>query len=663
MANEEMNVPTALEALTTWRSLLSELGANGAALCDAIANDNVVGAIATMMQMRRVRADLVRVEAPARLRGDASELEAMAEVTALTIDARASEIAMAQWTTRELPPDASLMSSALGVAVLADHMLPTVWDFDTDLVVLIGAGFEPVAQILADVGQRRLVVLGGDPAQVPTTAIHVTSTDELVTALRTLTPIPPTQFVLRAVPGSAPDEVAHVMKTTRDALSDLRIHRNTVRSFSKTWVAQGAANLPAIGGWPSVETMDQAFAGMPMIIVAPGPSLAKNVDQLRALKGKAIICALSHSLKAVLAAGVEPDFVMTVDPQDVGYHFEGCDLGGSCLLNAATVHPSLFELPAQRMLTLSANCAVDDWLFDAVGESALVPGGGSVATSAFSLALRWQCDPIVFVGLDLSFPGGKYYVATSTDGDARAEIDADGVMKVAGWSKGFHAMKASGGPEAASERAIELPGWSGGTVPSGFMLGLFHRWFVEQLAAMAGAPGLPRIYNCTEGGAFIEGMTHVPLSHVAPQLATSIDVGAILDDAIDATDPSERTARLSSHVKSYLLALRRTKKLALRAQQLIARPETPNREARLGRLERAIGAAVKPLNFVSLLADREIERAQDVARRDGTEDTYLAATFELFAGLVRVIDEVSPVLESAMTHLRPRRKRVQRRAA
>jgi hypothetical protein len=139
----------------------------------------------------------------------------------------------------------------------------------------------------------------------------------------------------------------------------------------------------------------------------------------------------------VQAAGVTPDLVLTVDPQDVRYHFAGCDVSGSCLVNAVTAHPALFELPARRFLTLSANGAIDDWMFERIGESPVVPGGGSVATSALSLALRWGCDPIVFVGLDLAFADGRYYVATSSDGDARAEVDGDGVVRVAGWSPEF----------------------------------------------------------------------------------------------------------------------------------------------------------------------------------------------------------------------------------
>src|SRR5215470_8984260 len=103
-----------LEILATWRTLLGEVGELGGALCEAIAADNVLGAIAAMMQLRRTRAAIARVEAPVRLRGDADEIAAMAEVSTLTIGARAAEAAMQRWIERPLPGDARLLSSPLG---------------------------------------------------------------------------------------------------------------------------------------------------------------------------------------------------------------------------------------------------------------------------------------------------------------------------------------------------------------------------------------------------------------------------------------------------------------------------------------------------------------------------------------------------------------------
>jgi hypothetical protein len=637
-----------LEVLERWRVLLADLGGLGGSLCSAIEGNDVLGAIAAMTQLRRTRAALARVEAPLRLRGSPDELEAMAEVSALTANARVAEAAMQQWIERPLPGDARLLASPLGIAVLADAMLPAVWDFEADLAVLIGAGLEPVADVLGALGQRRIVILDG-AGPPPGDALPVTSVDEAAIAVRTMVPGPPTRLVVRAALTADPAIVEELVGRLRDVMSDLRVHSNTVRAFSRTWVEQGAANLPAIARWPSVAALGDRLAGVPMVIVAPGPSLAINADRLRELRGRAIITAFSHSLKPVLAAGVEPDLVITVDPQDVRYHFAGCDLSRICLVNAATVHPALFALPAQRFLTLSANSAIDDWILDGIGEDAVVPGGGSVATSALSLALKWGCDPIVFVGLDLSFPGGAYYVSTSSDGDARAEVDARGVMRVAGWSAGFRAMKAAGGPAAPGERTLELPGWSGGTVPSSFMFSMFHRWFVERLRGLTGVT----VFNCTEGGAYIEGMDHRRLADVIPLLTRELDIAGELDVAAMTVDGA-RVTRIIDHVAGFLRGLRRSRRYALVARKLIRRGESGRR---LAGIERGLAAALQPLTFASLLAQRELDRAHDVARRPGAETDYLAASASLFDTLLEVIDQLEPVLHQALELLGPKRTR------
>ncbi len=613
-------------SVDAWRTGLAEVDQLGGVLCTAIERDDVITAIATTCQLRRTRAALARIDAVAPT--ERRELATLADVAELVVRVRAVEEATRCWLQRPLPGDGALLATPLGTAVLADALLPEVWDFETDLVVLVGGELAPVAAILADLGQRRVVTLGFTAGD----AISVASVDELAVAVRTLVPQPPARFVLRAGHGAVRADVEHAVEIVETTLGDLRIHRNTVRAFSRTWIEQGVQNLPALAHWPSVAALDGRLAGKPMVIVAPGPSLARNVDQLRALQGRAVITAFSHSLRPVLAAGVTPDFVVTVDPQDVRYHFAGCDVSRSCLVNAATVHPSLFELPAARFLSLSANCAIDDWLFDALGEEALVPGGGSVATSAFSLALRWGCDPIVFVGLDLSFPGGNYYVSTCSDGGVRARADGD-TIRVEGWSRAFESMKARGGPAVAGERAVELPGWHGGTVPSSFMFALFHRWFVDRMKSVTA-----RVYNCTEGGAHIAGMQHVPLAEVA--------FGDVFE--VPVVEPAARTQRVADHFRGYVTRLRRCERLAHRAQRLIDRGEVGKP---LARIERALATALEPLAFASLLAQREVDRAHDVARRAGTAVDLLAATRSLLATLRDVIGQLEPALAGALERL------------
>ncbi len=637
--------PNASETLAAWQRSLAEIAHLGDLLCAAIERDDMVTAIATMMQLRRTRTDISRIDASVQ---DIELVDPVAIETARAAIARTRSVAeiMRQWLARPLPADADLLQVPLGVAIVADAMLPAAWDFERDVAVLVGDGLADVAQILVDLGQLRVIFVGEAP--VPASVITVRSAVELGSAMRTMTPMAPHQVALRTTVDADPELVESCSTMSRDSLADLRVHQNTVATFSRTWIDQGTTNLPSIARWPTVDDVGDRFAGKPMVIVAPGPSLAKTIDQLRELQGKVVICCFSHSLKPVIAAGITPDVIVSADPQDVRYHFATCDTSQSFLVNAATVHPALYELPARGMFTMAANGPIDDWLYDILGEStpALV-GGGSVATSAFTLARRWKCDPIVFIGLDLSFPGGKYYVATSSDGDARADIAPDGTMKVAGWSAGFHQMKANGGPATARERTIELPGWgNSGTVPSSFMLGLFRRWFIDAMREVTDVS----VYNCTEGGCHIDGMEHVPFATVRDALLATVDARATLDAVIGSVDANARIHAAKRGLSSRVTHLRRARQLANRAIDMIVSGAS-DRELR--RVERILADTLRPVELVSLVAQRDIDRAITIASHDADEAAYLAASKSLFTTLIRVIDELLPVITSAHARMAP----------
>ena len=89
--------------------------------------------------------------------------------------------------------------------------------------------------------------------------------------------------------------------------------------FQELWMDNALANLPNILRWPSVRSPrltvyhlnhkdvlrkapavqwrgPKAFAGVPMVIVCPGPSLLTNIRLLEQVKGKAIIVTFAHVL-------------------------------------------------------------------------------------------------------------------------------------------------------------------------------------------------------------------------------------------------------------------------------------------------------------------------------------------------------------------------------
>jgi hypothetical protein len=161
------------------------------------------------------------------------------------------------------------------------------------------------------------------------------------------------------------------------------------------------------------------------------------------------------------------------------------------------------------------------------------------------------------------------------------------------------------------------------------------------------------VYNCTEGGAYIPGMDHRRLADVIPLLDREIDVAGELDAAAMTIDAA-RVTRIVDHVAAFLRGLRRCRRYATVAGKLIRRGDTGRR---LVGIERGLAATLKPLTFASLLAQRELDRAHDVARRPGAETDYLAASASLFDTLVDVVDRLEPVLHQALEHIGVRRTR------
>src|SRR6185436_2949364 len=149
------------------------------------------------------------------------------------------------------------------------------------------------------------------------------------------------------------------------------------------------------------------------------------------------------------------------------------------------------------------------------------------------------------------------------------------------------------------------------------------------------------------GGAFIPGMEHRPLAEVIAQLGALVDVAGALDAAMASADDARRT-RLTTHLGGFVRGLRRSRRLAEIARKLIRRGHTG---ARLAGIERSLAAELRPLAFTSLLAQREVDGAHDVARRPGAETDYLAASAALLDTLIAVIDRLAPALAAALDRM------------
>ena len=277
-----------------------------------------------------------------------------------------------------------------------------------------------------------------------------------------------------------------------DFVSFTRMTLMTLVANSRITCRNIAMNLVNYVATPPIDILKGRFAGDPAIIISAGPSLARNIDQLKALKGRAVLCAVQTAVKPLLERGVEPDFVTSLDFHEMSRKFfeDIGDLSGVHLVAEpkATWHViDNYPGPVSLLDNQWARLVIGDELAGRDGLQA----GATVAHLAFYLAVYMGCDPIIFVGQDLAFTGHVFYVPGVEIHRAwRGELNRFNSMEHKEWDR------------IVRNRPIlrRIPGALGGELYTDELLLTYLEQFVQDFAA---APC--RVVNATEGGAHLRG--------------------------------------------------------------------------------------------------------------------------------------------------------------
>ncbi len=338
-------------------------------------------------------------------------------------------------------------------------------------------------------------------------------------------------YVPRRMKRLAPG-LCHVLEKTT-----LRVHQEhcsdavfrTLRSWHLT--LNHLLNAEAIG---RCVQMDLSPRFDTAVIVGAGPSLDRNVEQLKHDGGSRVVIATDASVATLLSYDITPDIIVSMDDSPLTWQFFAAHL------DALTTVPLVMPMEANHTLVRhytgpvvfvnNLQKADENVLATQADES--VACGRCVGHLAFHLAERMTTGRIIMIGFDLAFESDRYHTKHA-------------------------AVPYNQGKGATTE--VFLPGIDGAEVRSDLGMMFYLNYFEKAIRECAIA-----VIDATEGGARINGATtlslrdalvaHRPQRGAAPALrrhgddrreveAAIMAVSTVVTRAIRSDLPTAGTAR------------------------------------------------------------------------------------------------------------------------
>lgn len=209
-----------------------------------------------------------------------------------------------------------------------------------------------------------------------------------------------------------PEEYKHFQELIAYRINKFRSNIATAKYMGHDAVVNNIRNLRRI---PESYCGD-SFAGvfpkdMPAVIVSAGPSLEKNVQDLKQAKGKALIICTDSAIKYLLRQNIMPDLLVTVDPLKPLQLFDDDQIDGIPVVGSPDMNYRILEkLPHSKVIFASSENTYVQQLYRKAGHDIKrLESGGSVATLAFSLCRYWGFSHIILIGQDLALADRQRY--------------------------------------------------------------------------------------------------------------------------------------------------------------------------------------------------------------------------------------------------------------
>ena len=342
-------------------------------------------------------------------------------------------------------------------------------------------------------------------------------------------------FITRSYANLFGEEALFYQQKVLSIVDKKIININTISRFDKLWAYNIASNVAKISTHYGANKFFDKYKNIPAVIVSAGPSLEKNIRKLKEMKNKALIIAVDTAMKPLFSHNISPHFVITIDPQKKNSkYFRNVDFKDSVLIAESSVDKEAIDSFNGAIYFINSIFPLAKYFMEELGNRGDITAGGSVSTAAYDFAIRIGANPIIMVGLDLSFPNYQTHIK----GSYHEENFFTEIYKLDSYDSRIYKVLIAGNLREEKNIYNEK-------VWTDSRFDMYKNWYEEQCLKY----NQIKFYNATEGGIVINGMENINLEELI-QKFNDIDIN------VDRNDRNiERKNEILTNIKNGLIKI------------------------------------------------------------------------------------------------------------
>lgn len=203
---------------------------------------------------------------------------------------------------------------------------------------------------------------------------------------------------------------AHITRALKAISADFSVQSH----FGKIWQRNILLNMKFCGAFHNSAGYIKAKNHLTAAVIAAGPSLDRSILDLARERERYVIFATDTAYGALLAHGIEPDVVVSVDGQSVSCtHYFPCPTKSGTVfvfdLCASSRAVRLVQERQNAVYVVHSSHPLAVLAAQGTGVPHIQSGSGTVTIAACDLARVWGFTKIALFGADFCYNNGKAY--------------------------------------------------------------------------------------------------------------------------------------------------------------------------------------------------------------------------------------------------------------